>query len=303
LTHVQGALCLPTSSVSAPVRGTLRTPRAGECANILDTCSNRGGGYGANAGNAHQTPGCPIRLCQLQDGAVARGDLVVESLQLTDNRRKGVPYAKRDGTIAPQDCCSQCVGPIRSLCGDNADLRQMAAQRVEQLGALRHQKLAYFVVHQNSLMADRPYRHEPHRRSTDRFTNRLRRQSEDHRQVESAILRFRPADRTQAAQIDDPVSRGRGRRRCIPKACFAAARRLPLCPAAHDRASDALVPSPVSATPRDLPVAAGRRRSLRFEYACAQNDVDHRLTSAAAEPTSARPSTCQPWSRPDSIPT
>jgi hypothetical protein len=30
------------------------------------------------------------------------------------------------------------------------------------------------VVHQNSLIADRPYRHEPHRRSTDRFTNRRR---------------------------------------------------------------------------------------------------------------------------------
>ena len=59
------------------------------------------------------------------------------------------------------------------------------------------------------------------------------------------------------------MSRGRGRRRCIPKAYFAAARRLPLCPAAHDPASDALVPSPVSATPRDLPVAASRRRSLR----------------------------------------
>ena len=50
--------------------------------------------------------------------------------------------------------------------------------------------------------------------------------------------------------------RGRGRRRCLPKAHFAAARRLPLCPAAHDPASDPLVPSPVSATPRDLPVAA-----------------------------------------------
>ena len=66
-----------------------------------------------------------------------------------------------------------------------------------------------------------------------------------------------------AAQIDSPVSRGRGRRRRLPKAYFVAARRLPLRPAAHDPASDALVPSPVSATPRDLPVAAGRRRSLR----------------------------------------
>src|ERR1700722_4770831 len=74
----------------------------------------------------------------------------------------------------PEIATAQCVGSIRSLGGDDADLRQKAAQRVEQLGALRHQKLAHFVVHQNSLIADRPYRHEPHRRSTDRFTNRRR---------------------------------------------------------------------------------------------------------------------------------
>ena len=60
--------------------------------------------------------------------------------------------------------------------------------------------------------------------------------------VESAVLRFRPADRTQAAQIDGPVSRGRrGRRRCIRQACPAAARRLPVRSAAHHRASGALV--------------------------------------------------------------
>ena len=55
---------------------------------------------GPMPGNAHQTPSCPIRLCQLQDGAVAHGDLIVESLQLTDNRRERVQHAKRDGTIA-----------------------------------------------------------------------------------------------------------------------------------------------------------------------------------------------------------
>ena len=66
-----------------------------------------------------------------------------------------------------------------------------------------------------------------------------------------------------AAPIDGPVGRGRGRRRRFPKAYAVAARRLPLRPAAHHPASDALVPSSVSATARDLPVAAGRRRSLR----------------------------------------
>ena len=54
----------------------------------------------------------------------------------------------------------------------------------------------------------------------------------------SADLRFRSADRAEGAQIDSPVSRGRGRRRCIPKAYFAAARRLPVRSAAHHPASD-----------------------------------------------------------------
>ena len=75
------------------------------------------------------------------------------------------------------------------------------------------------------------------------------------------------ADRTQAAQIDSPVSRGRGRRcRLLEGITLLAARRLPvraLQPTIAPTHPDALVPSPVSATPRDLPVAASRRRSLR----------------------------------------
>ena len=57
-------------------------------------------------------------------------DLVVRSLQLTDNRRKRVPNAERDGAIPLQNRCCQCVGSFRSLGGNNADLRQMATQRV-----------------------------------------------------------------------------------------------------------------------------------------------------------------------------
>ena len=100
-----------------------------------------------------------------------------------------------------------------------------------------------------------------------------------------------------AAQIDGPVGRGRGRRRRLPKAYAAAARRLPLRPAADDPASDALVPSPVSATPRDLPVAPGRRRSLRQTQI---QDLSDRLFSISTSPrfeprkassTSSSPST------------
>ena len=61
-----------------------------------------------------------------------------------------------------------------------------------------------------------------------------------------------------AAQIDSPCQ-PRKRPSLLPsKAYFAAARRLPLCPAADDPPSDALISSPVSATPRRSP---GCRRS------------------------------------------
>ena len=81
--------------------------------------------------------------------------------------------------------------------------------------------------------------------------------------MEVADLRFRPADGTEGSQIDGPVSRGRGRRCRLPKAYFVATGRLPVRPAADHPAPDALVSASLPAAPRDLPVAAGRRRSLR----------------------------------------
>ena len=47
---------------------------------------------------------------------------------------------------------AKCVGSARLLCSESADLCQTAAQRVEQLGVLRHQKFANFVVHQNGVV-------------------------------------------------------------------------------------------------------------------------------------------------------
>jgi hypothetical protein len=35
-----------------------------------------------------------------------RGDLVVERLQLMDNRRESIPHTSQDGTIALQNRCS-----------------------------------------------------------------------------------------------------------------------------------------------------------------------------------------------------
>ena len=56
------------------------------------------------------------------------------------------------------------------------------------------------------------------------------------------------------------------------RAPVVAARRLPIRPAADRLASDALVPTPVSAAPRDLSAAAGRRRSLRQAQVHALSD-------------------------------
>jgi len=64
---------------------------------------------------------------------------------------------------------------------------------------------------------------------------------------------------TEEVQVDGPVSRGRGRRRSVPKA-YSVARRLPLRFTADHPAPDALVSSSLFATPWDLPAPAGRRR-------------------------------------------
>jgi hypothetical protein len=84
---------LPPQRALAPGRalsrrqseGRCELPRARECANILNTCSNRGGVIGPIPGTL---------ISRRHDGAVARGDLVVEG-QLTDDRREDIAYAKR----------------------------------------------------------------------------------------------------------------------------------------------------------------------------------------------------------------
>jgi hypothetical protein len=48
------------------------SPSALEAVNILDTCSNRGGRYGANSRHAHQTPGCLVHLRQPHDARSSR---------------------------------------------------------------------------------------------------------------------------------------------------------------------------------------------------------------------------------------
>ena len=66
------------------------------------------------------------------------------------------------------------------------------------------------------------------------------------------------SDRSEGAEVDGAVARGRGGHRRLSQAYAAAARRLPLCAAADDPASDALVTASLPAAPWHL---AGCRMS------------------------------------------
>lgn len=76
--------------------------------------------------------------------------------------------------------------------------------------------------------------------------------------MEAAHLRHRSADRTQGAQINCPLARGRGRRRRLSQAHAAAARRLPLYPAGHHPASDTILIASLLATTQDRAPAVDR---------------------------------------------
>ena len=88
----------------------------------------------------------------------------------------------------------------------------------------------------------------------------LRHQPEDRRQVETAHLGRRSADRTEGAPIHRPVARGRGHHRRLPQAHAAAARRLPVCPAGDHPASNAVLAASLPAATRHRP-PAGRSRA------------------------------------------
>ena len=73
----------------------------------------------------------------------------------------------------------------------------------------------------------------------------------------------RSAEQDRRSRVDRPVRRGGGHHRRLSQAHAAAARRLPLRPAADDPASDALVAASLPAAPWHLPAAGGRRRQAR----------------------------------------
>src|SRR5512134_2852194 len=87
----------------------------------------------------------------------------------------------------------------------------MAAQRVDQDGALAHQEVAGLVDHQRPLLFSRLQRHEPHRRTLNRLANGLG--------IEGVVLaaldvRLHVARRYHADLVSQPAELSRPVMRC-----------------------------------------------------------------------------------------
>jgi hypothetical protein len=67
----------------------------------------------------------------------------------------------------------QPIGVLRSLRRHHADLRQMAAQRVQHPRAIASQQFARAMAHQLRLVLDLSHRHEAHVRPSHRLADRL----------------------------------------------------------------------------------------------------------------------------------
>src|SRR5690242_679562 len=73
----------------------------------------------------------------------------------------------------------------------------------------------------------------------------LRREPDDDPEVAQAVDNDRCSDGTQGASLDRSDARGGGHRRRLPAAYPLAVGRLPLRPAAHDPAPDAIIAAPL----------------------------------------------------------
>src|SRR5438309_9872023 len=83
-----------------------------------------------------------------------------------------------------------------------------------------------------------------------------------------AQLRRRFADRSETAELNRAVDRGGGDCRRVPSAHLTAARRLPVCAASDDPASDPIIVASLSEAPRHLAPAAGEdgeRRKTKIQ--------------------------------------
>ena len=144
---------------------------ATEDAGVLDGGHDRRGGDRADAGNGHQPLGRLVRLDRRRKLPVDRSDRLIQRVDLADKRTKCAAHAIGDDDLAilvetVGSHALQAIGMLRALRRDEADLGEMAAQRIERRRALASEQLARPMAHQLGLVLDRTHRHEPLARTT-----------------------------------------------------------------------------------------------------------------------------------------
>ena len=154
-------------------------PPAGKRAEVLDRGEKRRGGDRADPGNGHQPPRGLVGLGGGFKLPVDRLDCFVERIDLSDERSEGEAHAvgNHDLAVLIDAAVGQFLERVsvrNPLRGDDADLRQMAAQGVERRRALPDHELARAMAHQRRLVLHRAHGNEALARTPCRLANRRR---------------------------------------------------------------------------------------------------------------------------------
>src|SRR5499433_2571010 len=106
------------------------------------------------------------------DTLLAGYDLFPDSRILASNDAEAEPRRRWNAIIVfVRDDLEQLCRAIAALCGDNAELGHMPADRIRQHGSLTNQKPPAAMQHQAGLLLFRLRRDKPHRRSRDRLAD------------------------------------------------------------------------------------------------------------------------------------
>jgi hypothetical protein len=99
----------------------------------------------------------------------------LEARHLAQQRRKSrTNRGRQPGVMAILDDGHELDHMASAMCGHDAELRQMAPQRIDQCDALANQELARPMQHQDGLLGLALHRNKPHRRPRHSLADRRR---------------------------------------------------------------------------------------------------------------------------------
>ena len=159
----------------------------------------------AEARDHVQSPRPFVLAQRRRDQPVELADLLADRLQSLRQRQQRRPHDERKPVAGAQPA-DQFEHRGAALRHHDAEFRKMAAQRVQQLGALPHQQIARLEQHQTALLLDALHRDAPHLR--------IARRTGDGAGVLGVVLlarqkRLHPRRRDQPHLVSEPLQLAR----------------------------------------------------------------------------------------------